>query len=140
VLGLSDHSIGNYACLAAVALGARVLEKHFTSSKTWPGPDIPISIDPVELRDLLQGSRAVFAALGGSKAILPEERPTIDFAYACVVVTRDIEAGERLSQGNIWVKRPGTGGIKAAAFEEVLGRVAARPLRKNTQLSFEDLA
>jgi sialic acid synthase SpsE len=139
VLGLSDHSIGNYACLAAVALGARVLEKHFTSSKTWPGPDIPISIDPVELRDLLQGSRAVFAALGGRKVILPEERPTIEFAYACVVVTRDIEAGERLSPGNIWVKRPGTGGIKAAAFEEVLGRVAARPIRKDTQLSFEDL-
>src|SRR5206468_6337538 len=54
-LGLSDHSIGNYACLAAVALGARLLEKHFTSDKTWPGPDIPISIDPIELRDLVQG-------------------------------------------------------------------------------------
>jgi N-acetylneuraminate synthase len=140
VLGLSDHSIGNYACLAAVALGARILEKHFTSSKAWAGPDIPISIDPVELRELVQGSRAVFAALGGRKAILPEEQPTIKFAYACVVVTRDIEAGERLSHRNIWVKRPGTGSIKAAAFEEVLGRVAARPIRKDTQLSLEDLA
>jgi sialic acid synthase SpsE len=139
VLGLSDHSIGPYACLAAVALGARVLEKHFTSSKTWPGPDISISIDPVELRDLLQGSRAVFAALGGRKSILPEERPTIDFAYACVVVTRDIAAGERLSPENIWVKRPGTGGIKAAAFDELLGRIVARPIRKDAQLSFEDL-
>ena len=140
VLGLSDHSIGNYACLAAVALGARVLEKHFTSDKTWPGPDIPISIDPSELRDLVQGSRAVFAALGGHKSVLPEEQPTIDFAYSCVVAIRDISAGEPLSPGNVWVKRPGTGGIKAVAYEDVLGRVALRPIRKDAQVSFEDLA
>src|SRR5215212_8374787 len=59
VIGLSDHSIGNYTCFAAVALGARILEKHFTSDKAWPGPDIPISIDPVELRELVRGSRAI---------------------------------------------------------------------------------
>jgi sialic acid synthase SpsE len=139
VLGLSDHSIGNYACLAAVALGARVLEKHFTSDKAWAGPDIPISIDPGELRDLIQGSRAVFAALGGHKSVLPEEQPTIDFAYACVVAVRDIAAGETLSPENLWVKRPGTGRIKAAAFDDVLGRVASRPIRKDAQLSFEDM-
>jgi len=139
VLGLSDHSIGNYACLAAVALGARVLEKHFTSDKSWAGPDVPISIDPAELRDLIQGSRAVFAALGGHKSVLPEEQPTIDFAYACVVAVRDIPAGESLSRENTWVKRPGTGPIKAAAFEEVLGRVAARPIPKDAQVSREDL-
>jgi len=139
VLGLSDHSIGNYACLAAVALGARLLEKHFTSDKTWPGPDIPISIDPIELGDLVQGSRAVFAALGGHNSILREEQPTIDFAYACVVAIRDIAAGERLSRQNIWVKRPGTGRIRAAAFEGLLGRAAARPIRVDAQLSPEDL-
>ncbi len=140
VLGLSDHSIGNYACLAAVALGARILEKHFTSDKSWPGPDIPISIDPSELRDLVQGSRAVWAALGGRKTVLPEERPTIDFAYACVVAIRDIAPGDTLSLDNVWVKRPGTGPIKAAAFETVLGRVAARLVRRDSQLSFEDIA
>jgi N-acetylneuraminate synthase len=139
VLGLSDHSIGNYACFAAVALGARILEKHFTSDKSWAGPDVPISIDPAQLRDLIQGSRAVFAALGGHKSVLPEEQPTIDFAYACVVAVRDIPTGESLSRENTWVKRPGTGPIKAAAFEELLGRVAARPIRKDAQLSFEDL-
>jgi sialic acid synthase SpsE len=140
VLGLSDHSIGNYTCLAAVALGARVLEKHFTSDKSWAGPDVPISIDPPELRDLIEGSRAVFAALGGRKSVLSEEQPTIDFAYACVVTVRDIAAGETLSRENIWVKRPGTGRIKAAGFEQVLGRVAARPIRKDVQLAYEDLA
>merc|ERR1712098_890117 len=85
VLGLSDHSLGNWTCFGAVALGASVLEKHYTSDKTWPGPDVPISIDPTELRDLIIGSRAIWEARGGTKAILKEEQPTIDFAYASVV-------------------------------------------------------
>ncbi len=140
VLGLSDHSIGHYTCLAAVALGARVLEKHFTSDRSWAGPDIPISIDPRELRHLVEGSRAVFAALGGHKSVLPEEQPTIAFAYASVVAIRDIAEGEMLSPENMWVKRPGTGSIRAAAFEALLGQVAARPIRKDAQLSLEDLA
>src|SRR5258705_4800339 len=83
--------------LAAVALGASILEKHFTSDTTWPGPDVPISIDPNELKDLVEGSRAIHQALGGSKTILPEEKPTIDFAYACVVTLREIGADELLS-------------------------------------------
>ncbi len=140
VLGLSDHSLGNYTCLAAVALGARVLEKHFTSDKTWPGPDVPISIDPAELKDLIEGSRAVHKALGGSKSILPEEKPTIDFAYACVVSVRDIAAGEPLSRENCWVKRPGTGEIKAVHYEDLLGRTVRSAVPKDRQLRWEDLA
>ncbi len=139
VLGLSDHSLGNYTCYAAVALGARVLEKHFTSDKTWPGPDVPISLDPAELEELIEGSRAVFAALGGGKTILPEEQPTIDFAYACVVSIQEIERGERLTRDNVWVKRPGTGEIKAVDFEKVLGKRAARDLPKNHQLRYADV-
>lgn len=139
VVGLSDHSVGNYTCLAAVALGARILEKHFTSDKTWPGPDVSISIDPGELRDLVQGSRAVFEALGGSKEILPEEQPTIDFAYACVVSIRDIAAGENLSMENVWVKRPGTGEIKAVHLDSLLGRKAKRAIAVNSQLRWADL-
>jgi N-acetylneuraminate synthase len=139
VVGLSDHSVGNYTCLAAVALGARILERHFTSDKAWPGPDVPISMDPPELADLVKGSRAVFEATGGAKTILTEEQPTIDFAYACVVTTRAIAAGEALTGDNIWVKRPGTGEIKAKDFERVLGRLAARPLPANAQVSWNDL-
>jgi len=139
VVGLSDHSAGNYTCLAAVALGARILEKHFTSDKTWPGPDVPISIDPGELRELVQGSRAVFEALGGSKEILPEEKPTIDFAYACVVSIRDIAAGENLSMENVWVKRPGTGEIKAVHLDSLLGRKVKRAIAVNSQLRWADL-
>lgn len=140
VLGLSDHSLGNFTCFAAVALGAAVLEKHFTSDKTWPGPDVPISIDPTELSALVFGSRAIHAALGGAKTILPEEQPTIDFAYACVVTTDEVAAGERLTSENVWVKRPGTGEIRAVDYERVLGRTARRPLAKNTQVRWSDLA
>jgi len=139
VVGLSDHTLGNYTCLAAVALGARILERHFTSDKSWPGPDVPISMDPSELRDLVNGSRAVFEALGGGKTILGEEQPTIDFAYACVVTTREIPKGEKLSSDNTWVKRPGTGEIKAKDYQRVLGRSAARDLPAHTQVGWADL-
>ena len=139
VLGLSDHSLGNYTCFAAVPLGASLLEKHFTSDKSWPGPDVPISMDPRELKELVEGSRAIHDALGGSKTILPEEQPTIDFAYACVVTTRDIAKGETTSADNLWVKRPGTGEIKAVHYEQVLGRQTKRALRPNAQLRWDDL-
>jgi len=140
VLGLSDHSLGNYTCFAAVALGASIVEKHFTSSKSWPGPDVPISIDPRELAELVQGTRAIHAALGGTKDILPEEQPTIDFAYACVVATRDIAEGETFGPDNLWVKRPGTGEIKAAHYEVLLGRRARRAVGMNDQLKWQDIA
>jgi N-acetylneuraminate synthase len=139
VIGLSDHSLGTYTCFAAVALGASILEKHFTSDKSWPGPDVPISIDPTELKELIQGSRAIHAALGGSKTILPEERPTIDFAYACVVSIQEIQPGEKLSMENIWVKRPGTGEIKAVEFENLLGKTTKRFIAKDTQVRWQDV-
>ncbi len=139
VLGLSDHSIGNYTCFAAVALGATILEKHFTSDKSWPGPDVSISIDPGELKELIKGSRAIYQSLGGTKAILPEEQPTIDFAYACVVAIRHIEQGEALSRANIWVKRPGTGEIKAQDFDRLLGKTVSRPICPDTQLRWSDV-
>jgi N-acetylneuraminate synthase len=139
VLGLSDHSVGNHVCLAAVALGAAILEKHFTCDKSWPGPDVPISIDPAELRDLIIGSTAVHEALGGGKDILPQEQPTIDFAYASVVTIRDVAPGDLLTTENTWVKRPGTGEIHARHFESVLGRRAVRAMHANTQIRWADL-
>lgn len=139
VIGLSDHSIGNYTCVAAVGLGAAILEKHFTSDMKWPGPDISISIDPSGLADLVRGASAVHAALGGHKTVLPEEQPTIDFAYACVVTTRPVAAGDAFDASNIWVKRPGTGEIKAKGYDLVLGRRATRDIEANTQVSWADV-
>jgi N-acetylneuraminate synthase len=139
VIGLSDHSLGNYTCFAAAALGASILEKHFTSDKNWPGPDIPISINPLELRDLIEGTKAIQRAVGGTKAILPEEQPTMNFAYACVVAIRDIKAGERLSEENVWVKRPGSGEIKAVHFERILTKKVRKEIKKDSQLKWSDL-
>lgn len=139
VLGLSDHSLGNYTCFAAVPLGAAILEKHFTSDPEWPGPDVPISITPLELKQLIEGTKAIEAALGGHKTILPDEKPTIDFAYACVVSICDIQAGEDLTDKNVWVKRPGTGEIKAVDYERVLGKKARSNIARNTQIKWKDL-
>lgn len=139
ILGLSDHSLGNYTCFAAVSLGASVLEKHFTSSKKWPGPDISISIDPKELKDLIEGSKAIYKAIGGKKTILKEERPTINFAYASVVSIREIKKGERLTRENIWVKRPGTGDFKAIDYQRVIGKIAKKNIPNNIQISKKDI-
>lgn len=139
VLGLSDHSIGNYTCFGAVPLGASILEKHFTSDLSWDGPDIPISINPSGLKDLVDGAKAIHLALGGKKTVLKEESPTIDFAYACVVTTCPVSKGDEFSPENIWVKRPGTGEIKAKDFESILGKRASRPLKANTQVEWRDI-
>lgn len=127
-IGLSDHSLGIWTCLGAVALGACILEKHFTLTRSWAGPDVPISIEPTELANLITGANAVWQARGGTKAILPEEQPVIDFAYATLVTIRPVRAGEDFSLDNLWVKRPGTGHIKADSLHDVLGRVCTHDL------------
>lgn len=139
ILGLSDHSKGIFTCLAAIPLGARILEKHFTSDKNWPGPDIEISIDPHELKELILGSRAVFDALGGGKEILPEEKVTIDFAFASVVAIEPIKKGEILSKNNLWVKRPGTGQIRAEFFSDIIGKRANCDIPCDKLLEWKDV-
>jgi len=138
-VGLSDHSLGIYTCLGAVALGACALEKHFTINRQWPGPDVPLSIEPHELAELVKGSRAVFEAGGGEKTILPDEQPVIDFAYATIVSIASIEKNETFTLENTWVKRPGTGPILAVDLEEVLGRKAARDITKDIHITPEDI-
>jgi N-acetylneuraminate synthase len=138
-VGLSDHSLGIWTCLGAVALGASVLEKHFTISRSWPGPDTPISIEPQELRDLCVGSRAVWEARGGSKTILPEEKPVIDFAYATVVTIGPLRAGDTFTKANTWVKRPGTGPILANDLERVLGKRCKRDIPAHVHVQPSDI-
>ena len=140
ITGFSSHALTNYPCFAAVALGARIIERHFTADMSWPGPDIEISVDPEGLKDLIDGCDAVYRSLGGSKAILPEEKPTIDFAYASVVAIKDILPDEPLTYENIWVKRPGTGELKAEEFQNILGKKAARKIVVNSQLNWEDIS
>lgn len=136
ITGLSDHSLGNYTSFAAIALGASIIEKHFTSDRKWPGPDVPISITPSELKDLIKGVKAIHKALGGKKTILKEEMPTIKFAYASVVTIKNINKGERFTKNNLWVKRPGTGDIKAEYYSEILGKKAKKDIKKDSQLKW----
>lgn len=140
VIGLSDHTTGNYACLAAVALGASVLERHFTDRMDRPGPDIVNSMDPLALKELIIGSEQIFLMRGGTKMAVPEEQVTMDFAFATVVTTRPIAAGETLTKENIWVKRPGTGQIRAEHFEQVLGSIAKRDLAHDEHLDWSDFS
>lgn len=138
-VGLSDHSLGIYTCLGAVALGASALEKHFTVSRAWPGPDVPLSIEPQELAELVKGSRAIYQARGGAKSILPEEKPVIDFAYATVVTIAPVQEGEIFTLGNTWVKRPGTGAIPASRLQEIIGKQAARDIPSDVHVKKEDI-
>jgi N-acetylneuraminate synthase len=138
-VGLSDHSLGIYTCLGAVALGAVALEKHFTISRSWPGPDNPFSIEPQELRELVNGSRAVWQALEGDKQIAEDEKPVIDFAYASVVTISPVKKGELFGLNNIWVKRPGTGDFIGQDLYKVIGKRAKRDLPKDVQVKKEDV-
>jgi len=137
VVGLSDHTLTIYPCLGAAALGASMLERHYTSDKSWPGPDVSLSMDPEEMRQLIEGSKLIHKALGGTKAVLPEEQVTIDFAYASCVTIAPVKKGESFTKANLWVKRPGTGEILAEHFESLLGRIAARDIDVNTQLAWD---
>lgn len=140
VIGLSDHTTNNIACLGAVALGASVLERHFTDSMDRAGPDIVCSMDPVACRELIEGSRILHIELGGEKGPAKEEQVTMDFAFATVVTIAPIRAGEIFTMQNLWVKRPGTGSIPAEQFEALLGKAASRDLAPDTHLDMDDIA
>lgn len=138
-IGLSDHSLNNNACLAATALGASILERHFTDSMYREGPDIICSMDPYSLKQLIQGSNEIFLMRGGVKKPLLEEKPTIDFAYATVVAIKDIKKGESFNKDNIWVKRPGTGEILAEHYEKCIGQKAKRNINSGEHLQKNDI-
>jgi N-acetylneuraminate synthase len=139
-VGLSDHSANIYAGIAAVALGAVIVEKHFTLDRALPGADQKISIVPSELRALVEGAAAAHAALEeDADEIQQDELPVMEFARECVVVIKPVARGEELSLANVWVKRPGTGPIPAHDLPKVLGRRAARDLAFDHQVAPDDL-
>jgi len=138
-VGLSDHSIGIYTALGSVALGACFLEKHFTMSRAWPGPDQGLSIEPNELRELVRGSEAIYQALGSDKLIIDKERPVVGFARASVVAVKPIRAGERLTEENLWVKRPADGEIPAKDFKKLLGKVAKVSMAPDHQVCWSEV-
>jgi len=139
LVGLSDHTINNLACFGAVALGASVLERHFTDRMDRNGPDIVCSMDVDACRQLIEGSRMLHIELGGIKGPVVEEQVTMDFAFATVVTITSVRAGDLFTKDNIWVKRPGTGELPAEKYEEVLGKRALRDLGTDSHLSVADV-
>lgn len=140
LIGLSDHTLNNAACLAAVALGACVLERHFTDTKDREGPDIICSMTPEEMSQLQTWSAEIIEMRGGTKGPVKEEQPTIDFAYASVVSIKNIEKGEVFSKDNLWVKRPGTGEILAEHYDDLIGKKAASDINCDEQIKWSDVA
>lgn len=138
VFGLSDHTLNNNACLGAVALGASILERHFTDHMQRTGPDIVCSMDEKTASELILSSNEIWQMRGGTKEPALEEQVTIDFAFATVCTIDNVKKGEVLTKENIWVKRPGTGKILAEHFNEVLGKIASRQIENDEQLDFSD--
>jgi N-acetylneuraminate synthase len=139
VFGLSDHTLNNNACLGAVALGASILERHFTDHMQRTGPDIVCSMDESTTKELIISSNEIWQMRGGVKKPATEEQVTIDFAFATVCAITDIKKGEQLTKENIWVKRPGTGKILAEYFVDLIGKKAARDITNDEQISWEDV-
>ena len=136
VVGLSDHTITNHACFGAVALGAAILERHFTDSMNRPGPDIVCSMDLNACKDLIQGANILAEQRGGIKGPAQEEKVTIDFAFATICSIKPIAKGELITIDNVWVKRPGKGGILAEHFNSVLGKTALIEIEKDSQIQW----
>ena len=139
IIGLSDHTTSNRACFAATALGACILERHFTDKMDRPGPDIINSMDPIALKELIIGSNEIALMRGGKKEAAKEEQVTIDFAFATVVSIKAIKKGEKLTKENIWVKRPGTGTIKAEYFNDLLGKTVNKNIENDEHIDWKDI-
>jgi len=133
-VGYSDHTLGSTAAITAVALGATMIEKHFTMDKHQQGPDHRASLEPDELKSYVQAIRDVTSSLGdGVKAPSKSEKKNIDIARKSIVAARRIAKGERFTVDNLTFKRPGTG-RQPVEFFELLGTEAARDFEEDEQI------
>ena len=125
-VGYSDHTNGIEVPIAAVAMGASVIEKHFTLDRGMEGPDHKASLEPEELKKMVESIRNIESALGtGHKVVSPSEKKNIEIARKSIVAARDIAKGEILSENNLTVKRPGNG-ISPMRWNDVIGSAAVR--------------
>ncbi|MCG2680987.1 MAG: N-acetylneuraminate synthase [Kiritimatiellae bacterium] len=139
-VGYSDHVIRNETALAAVALGACVIEKHFTLDRKLPGPDQKLSLEPDEFAELVSGIRLVETALGdGIKKPVKEEKPVADLVRRSLVAACDIPEGSLLTEKHITIKRPGTG-LPPAMINDLLRRKTKVPVREGTLFTRKMLA
>lgn len=130
-IGYSDHTVGTEVAIAAVALGASVIEKHFTLDRDLPGPDHAASLEPVELASMITAIRNIEQAMGSSiKRRTGSEMNNAAVVRKSIVAVRNIRAGERFSAENLTTKRPGTG-VSPMRWDELMGRVAIRDYIKD---------
>ncbi len=139
VIGFSDHSIGPEMALSAVALGACILERHFTDTRYRKGPDISCSMDPAELRFLIDRSREIQIALNNPKVRTAPEEDVYRFARGSVVADKDLPAGHVVTASDIWARRPGSGEISVQHFDRLMGARLTRAVQRNQQLLWSDL-
>ena len=137
-VGFSDHTLDSYMAYASAAIGANLFEKHFTTSRSLPGPDQSGSMEPQELSTLVKGIRAIEHALGATKQIQPGEQEVRHMANHSVVSLGAIPAGRVIAAEDVWVKRPGTG-IPASDLPRVVGRRARRAIAADALVSWDDL-
>ena len=138
-VGFSDHSNDINLAIASVSLGANVIEKHFTVSNSWSGPDISISLTPDKFKEMVKACKEVHLAKGARNKILKEEIPVTKFAFASVVSTKQIKKGELITNKNIWVKRPGTGQIHAREYYKILNKKKKKNIDINKQIKYSDI-
>lgn len=137
-VGLSDHSMGSFSAATAVAMGANIIEKHFCISRAIKNPDSTFSMEPQEFREMVDQVREVEKAFGSVfYGVSAQEESNACFRRSLFVV-QDVAAGERLTPENIRSIRPAYG-LKPKYYKEVLGKRAARALKRGTPLSFEDI-
>ena len=130
-IGYSDHTLGFEISIAAVALGASIIEKHFTLDKTSEGPDHRTSLIPEELTEMVQAIRNIEKAMGdGRKKISPSEIKNIPIARKSITAARKIFQGELLTEDNLTVKRPGTG-ISPTQWDYIIGKKSPRNFSKD---------
>ena len=122
-----------------MALGACILERHYTDTRYRKGPDISCSMDPSELRHLIDRSREIHTALHNPKVRTEAEEDVYRFARASVVADRDMTAGTVITESDIWARRPGSGDIAGYDFDRVVGQTLTRDVKHNDQLKWSDL-
>lgn len=138
-VGLSDHTLGTHIPVAAVAMGAACIEKHFTSDKSLPGPDHQASLDPAELKEMIRQIREVESAFGsGVKAPTDAERQTALVARRSVVASRDLPAGQVLGHADLALRRPGSG-LAPSEIPGLIGKRLAKSVLRNALIKPEDL-
>lgn len=137
-VGHSDHTPDIYTSIAAVVMGAVLIEKHFTIDRRLRGPDYEVSLEPSEFKEMVDAIQKIKLAMGKEKIIYPEEKLTRDWAHHSIVAIKKINSGDKLTLENVAVKRPG-GGIPAKYLDQVLGSTVHKEIKVNEQVVWEDI-